>query len=340
MVRKKEHHGENGAWLKYFLFNLRPVIGIYHVMVENKSQRVRMAFLSLRLFLFAILVANLSVQIQAFELAPSAAYDIFMPSQEPKCVLILFGGYPETPAWVRREFPIEELADENGVAILYMAFNRKLWLEPTEKAQLIEIITDAIIEHTLPVKIYLGGFSSGGNVALLLANEMIRSEKSLDLGGVFAVDSPVDLLALFEISSRNVKRAFSDISVQESSRTVQNFNAFFGQGEARLKKYAQYSPYLSKTKDVQNLRALADTRIRLYTEPDVKWWQENRKNEYEDMNAYYIRKLAQALQTEFKQPRIELIETENKGYRSNGYRHPHSWSIVDKEDLFRWMLSD
>ena len=30
--------------------------------------------------------------------------------------------------------------------------------------------------------------------------------------------------------------------------------------------------------------------------------------------------------------------SENKHYRSNGNRHLHSWSIINKEDLFDWML--
>jgi hypothetical protein len=38
----------------------------------------------------------------------------------------------------------------------------------------------------------------------------------------------------------------------------------------------------------------------------------------------------------FKQ--VEYISTENKGYRANGDRHPHSWSIVDKDKLVEWIL--
>jgi hypothetical protein len=37
---------------------------------------------------------------------------------------------------------------------------------------------------------------------------------------------------------------------------------------------------------------------------------------------------------------VELITTENKGYRANGQRHPHSWSIVDGKDLIKWMLGN
>ena len=36
--------------------------------------------------------------------------------------------------------------------------------------------------------------------------------------------------------------------------------------------------------------------------------------------------------------RAELITTTGKGYRPDGRRHPHSWSIVDELDLVRWLL--
>ena len=35
---------------------------------------------------------------------------------------------------------------------------------------------------------------------------------------------------------------------------------------------------------------------------------------------------------------VELIQTQNKGFRANGERNPHSWSIVDVDDLIYWML--
>ena len=34
----------------------------------------------------------------------------------------------------------------------------------------------------------------------------------------------------------------------------------------------------------------------------------------------------------------ELILTQDKGYRPDGQRHPHSWSIVDEEEMVGWLL--
>lgn len=58
----------------------------------------------------------------------------------------------------------------------------------------------------------------------------------------------------------------------------------------------------------------------MYTEPDTLWWKENRMAGYEKLKENHFTD-------------IEYIPTKNKGYRTNGERHPHSWSIVDTMDL-------
>jgi hypothetical protein len=35
--------------------------------------------------------------------------------------------------------------------------------------------------------------------------------------------------------------------------------------------------------------------------------------------------------------RAEFMQSFKTGYRSNGQRHPHSWSIVDEKELIVWM---
>ena len=78
-------------------------------------------------------------------------------------------------------------------------------------------------------------------------------------------------------------------------------------------------------------------QIRLYTEPDTLWWKKNRMADYDQMNAYYIKRLSESLKKSgFRS--VEYIPTQNKGYRANGERHPHSWSIIDKKELIKWMM--
>ncbi|MDX6747060.1 hypothetical protein SHK09_09685 [Polaribacter sp. PL03] len=48
--------------------------------------------------------------------------------------------------------------------------------------------------------------------------------------------------------------------------------------------------------------------------------------------------MSKKLALEFGGDNIKLINTKNRGYRANGERHPHSWSIVDEKDLINWIL--
>lgn len=266
-------------------------------------------------------------------------YELSKPTKNLKRVLILFGGFPEKPENIKREFTIQELALEKNIAVLYMNYNQKLWLEETEKQKLAELLQKIFAENKLPTNdTYVGGFSSGGNVALLMGSFLVENKDfKLAPKGVFIVDSPIDLVALYKSSEKNIARNFSEVSVRESTWMIETLGKPFGNPSDGISKYQQYAVYTSSTETIDNIKGLKNTKIRLYTEPDTLWWKENRKADYDQMNACYIKKLAASLQNAgFSQ--VEYIATENKGYRANGDRHPHSWSIVDKKELIKWMM--
>lgn len=274
-----------------------------------------------------------------FQSITNENYELSKPTQNLKKVLVLFGGFPETPEIIKREFTIQELAMENNMAVLYMNYNQKLWLEESEKQKLAELLQQIFAENKLPTNdTYVGGFSSGGNVAMLMGSFLVENKGfKLAPKGVFLVDSPIDLVALYKSSEKNVAQNFSPISVQESTWIIETLGRQFGNPSDDISKYQKSAVYTSNTDHIDNLKGLKNTKIRLYTEPDTLWWKENRKADYDQMNACYLKKLAASLQNAgFSQ--VEYIATENKGYRANGDRHPHSWSIVDKKALIKWMM--
>ncbi|MEO0338545.1 MAG: hypothetical protein AAF242_04955, partial [Bacteroidota bacterium] len=251
------------------------------------------------------------------QLISTEDYEIILPKEKLKGLLILFGGFPETPTDIRREFQIEAPSLAKGIGLLYMRFNQRLWLEQEEKEQLAQVLEEAFQSHDIrTAKIYLGGFSSGGNIALLLTNHLLKTTSSVQPEGVFVVDAPVDLLQLYECSQRNIESAFSDISVQESQMIVGTFDQNFGLPKDGIDRYELASPFTLYTKNLQNLNALGDSKVRLYTEPDTLWWKENRMNDYIDMNAYYLKKLSEALKAQLKHTNVQLIETQDRGFRA------------------------
>lgn len=267
-------------------------------------------------------------------------YKLIIPEGPQKGLLILFPGFPETPEIMGREFKIIDPGVEAGLCIALMKYNRRLWMEEEEKVQLSQIISEMLTNNELKRNnAYIGGFSSGGNIALLMSDFLMASGSTIQPEGVFAIDSPVDLLGLYQNAKRNVERNFSNASVQESTMIIEQLESNFGKPEDGLEKYEQHSVYTHETSNIGNLKHLSNMKIRFYTEPDIKWWQENRENEYEDMNAFFKNHLSNKLTQEFGN-NVEYIETKNKGYRANGYRHPHSWSIVDVPRLIEWISTD
>jgi len=267
-------------------------------------------------------------------------YELSKPKSNSNAVLILFGGFPESPEVIKREFKVLGCAKENNVAVLYMKYNQKLWLTEEEKRALKEKIETIFITNELSIKdVYIGGFSSGGNITLLLSDYLMASKSSIQPKGIFIIDSPVDLLELYRLSERNIERDFSEGSIQEATWLIDIFKGEFGDPEDEIKNYEAFSPYTSETGNINNLSNLDGLKIRFYSEPDTLWWKENRNNKPTDLNAHWIGKLAAQLKKELTKSSVEYITTENKGYRANGDRHPHSWSIVDQKDLLNWIIT-
>ena len=267
------------------------------------------------------------------------SYELDFPKVPIKGVLVLFGGFSEYAQDIRHQFNIAEIAVKNALAVVYLNYNQKLWLEENQKKDLASQLNEIFRTNKLPSEnIYLGGYSSGGNIALLLGNYLVGQNSKIKPKGIFVVDSPIDLLALYESSEKNIARNFSTPSVQESTMLMHILGDKFGRLEEQNPSIERYAVYTNATQNIDQLRNLKQTKLRLYTEPDTLWWKENRMADPDQMNAFYLDRLVRVLkQSDFDQ--VEFITTKNKGYRANGMRHPHSWSIVDKEKLVHWILS-
>ena len=268
-------------------------------------------------------------------------YILKKPQSDLLGTLILFGGYPESPEIVMEEFEIDSLANKNNIAVLHVKFNRRLWLEENEKLGLTSMLEEAFGLHKLPSdNVFLGGFSSGGNIALLLSNYLIEEKSKVQPEGIFVVDSPVNLRTLYKWFKLDAEQKSNTELVQQSLSILSIFEKKFGDDQGGTRSYETESPFNYATRSINNLRSLKNVKIRLYTEPDTVWWKNNFDKDYDEINAFYIKELSIELEKQFKSRSVELIETKNKGFRKNGDRHPHSWSIINKQELLQWMIGE
>ncbi|WNJ20041.1 hypothetical protein [Pontibacter sp. G13] len=235
------------------------------------------------------------------------------------------------------DFGIHQLAQSAGISVSYQSLNRRLWLEDSTAANELTRLQQLWKDLGQPERVFFGGFSSGGNMALLLADDW--AESGMPLSGVFAVDSPIDHEKLYERSQVVVAELPEDSpAFPEAQMIIAISEQRFGQFPDVFDGLKSHSPFLRKTANTDQLSNLHNASIRLYTEPDTIWWQEHRAASYEDLNAYSFRELRRVYQEIYPNSDISLIQTEGKGFRPDGSRHPHSWSIVDQSALVDWML--
>ncbi|MBK9320116.1 MAG: hypothetical protein IPM91_15845 [Bacteroidetes bacterium] len=64
------------------------------------------------------------------------------------------------------------------------------------------------------------------------------------------------------------------------------------------------------------------------------WWKNRRMDSY-DMFALNQKAMINQLKI-IGNDKVESINALGKGYRTDGTRHPHPWSIVDVDDCINW----
>lgn len=256
---------------------------------------------------------------------------------DSKATLILYPGGGTTSVQTKEEFDILTAAAAHDIDVVLMDFNRHLWIDDSTTQQLAEDLNTLIATHKLNTdKVFIGGMSIGGNVALTLSNYLHEIESSIAPEGTFIVDSPIDLYALYQSAQQDLANPdFDEERLAEPRWIVSYFNEEFTK-DSIVTNIQQVSPFTQATNFI-NVSQLQGHKLRFYTEPDSTWWKENRGTAFENTNAYAIQQVAAHLNAN-NWHQFELIETQGKGVRANGEKHPHSWSIVDVNDLIFWML--
>ena len=270
----------------------------------------------------------------------TTAYNLIIPAEQDlsrpggKALLILFPCFSCDAADTRTESRIADTAAANGIAVLMMNFNRHIMMSDAEQEAVIGTIAGAVKEHDVDASnTFIGGFSSGGNVTMLLAKALLRSDHPpVKLKGVFAVDSPLDLVLLYDCSQRDLAKTTFPEYKDEARMVVALLDSTLGTPTDNLDNYEHSAPLLNTAASVAPLK---DLPIRFYTEPDTAWWRANRDDSYEELNAFGLKRIHDTLVTTGN-TRAEYITTEGRGIQ-HGNRHPHAWSIVDERELVKWI---
>lgn len=266
-------------------------------------------------------------------------YHALLPKEEIRgAVFLLPGTWETTEHTLSSNQALCEMLIKKKVAVFVLSVNQRLTLTDEILSLLNKMMLDAITSYAIPKnRIILGGWSMGGLFSLRYT-ELAYSDSTrtaIKPCGVFSCDGPCDLENIYHMFQLKLSKYPNN---SEAIYGIQELKKYCGgtPDEAR-EKYRNYSCFSHALKNGGNARFLNNIPVRIYNDLDANWWMENRGLDMYFMNGLDQTAMIQVLK-EVGNTKAEFINSYQKGYRLEGNRHPHSWSIVEPKSATNWIL--
>lgn len=260
-------------------------------------------------------------------------------SHKPKAMLVLLDGYGGNAFNFLQETTIDEQAYKNDILTVSLPTGKRLYADDA-MVQLINLSLSHIISKygIAKDKVVMGGFSSGGTIVLRYA-ELCKQHPSaypVNPRAVFTGDSPIDLAGLYYSSKKELKKNHNGWWLAEAKMIVDTLYSKFGDPQINRDTWQSVNPFNEADTTTGNEKYLKDIAYRTYHDVDVNWYLKNRKRSLYVTNLLNASELISRLLLLGNQE-AEFIQSPVHGQRSNGEFHPHSWNIIDAEDLINWI---
>ncbi|MCB0569133.1 MAG: hypothetical protein KDC66_05195 [Phaeodactylibacter sp.] len=271
-------------------------------------------------------------------------YTLLLPRDTIKGLAVFFGsGRDTSDAGYEMRFYAE--AARRQVATLYVTTGRRIeFLFDADTAryeQLDRYIGQVLDTYPIPRgRLMFMGMSLAGTRAMKFGYWCLdgHSQYNIRPRAIAICDAPLDFFRFWREGAFSIRYNTNPTSANEASWVNAQLEQHLGGTPEEVPEaYRRYSPYVKGAMISPELERLKNVAVRAYTEPDVQWWMANRRKDYYGINALDAAGLANELHL-LGNAEAELITTLDKGYRPDGSRHPHSWSIVDNGELVEWFL--
>ncbi len=253
-------------------------------------------------------------------------------------VLVLIAGFGQIPENTPPETKIHTNAYSNNILTLFIAGGNKLYADSITTSKVTTIIEDVLSRYKVNKNTFvLGGFSAGGMIAMRYVELCYEFPHKFPVQpkGIFTVDSPIDIFTIYEQLEDNVENNYSEIAVEEAVGAIKLINADYGIPRENISTYGKLTAFSMNKEYGQNEKYLKNIAVRTYHDVDIAWRIKNRNQTVHRSNYEVTAELINRLVL-MGNTKAEFIQTFQTGYRSNGQRHPHSWSIVDPVELIQW----
>ncbi|MBN7816281.1 alpha/beta fold hydrolase [Algoriphagus pacificus] len=306
---------------------------------------MRLAILSFLFVSFSISVLGQEIEYTFSTPGDSTKnyYVTIHPKDEVKGALILLPGFGELPKQTLLDSEIYKHASEAGYMTIIPALGdwSFFYIDEPSHQKLDQFIDEVFKKYNLKESsFFIGGFSLGGTMAIQYA-QSANSENSIQKKpqAVFAIDPPLDIERLYNCMVTTNRPAKNPVSIQEDEYVTDRIQQEFGTNpQANPEFFWKVSPYAESDPEHRSLKSLVNVPIRIYNEPDINWYIENRNIDFNCINAIDSAAMINWLKF-LGNSNAELILTKDQGYRiSRKMRHPHSWTIADGNELVSWLI--
>jgi len=257
----------------------------------------------------------------------------------PEGALILAAGFGEWPEYIFPETKLDSAAYHNNIVIVAFAGGNKLYADSVVQARLSAVCEDIIRKfHIAPDRFALGGFSAGGAIVLRYAELCYQYPKRFPVKpkAVFMADSPIDIFTIWNGLEQSSRNRYSQIAVEEAQRAMRHIRLDHGAPPENLKFYQEINAFSLDKSLGNNEKYLKDIAVRAYHDVDIPWRLINRNQTVSEANFLVTSELINRLLL-MGNKKAAFMQSYQTGYRSNGQRHPHSWSIVDAAECIVWI---
>jgi hypothetical protein len=286
--------------------------------------------------------------------AGSLFYYCLPPAVTTKAALVLFpstGESAENVISANKQLIQQAYGEHILVMVMSINYNKSLESDPAAFAYINQALTHAAQQYHIPTANFiLAGLSLGGENSLQYT-EMSRNPAfttSIRPLAVIGVDPPVDMADLYTRAQEEIAIYTRDTTqltpgrwaaLNEDRFIINYFNQVYGGSPLQAReRYIAGSSFTLHHQEGGNARYLLDVPVRIYCDPDINWQMEQRSRDYYHMNAASLSAMVNFLQINGN-TRAQFISALGKGYRVDGQRHPHSWSIVDPQECLVWIKS-
>jgi pimeloyl-ACP methyl ester carboxylesterase len=303
--------------MKYLLFSFMLIFLMWSNIIAQNYEKV---------------VVNAKDSTSGYYLAVNPA------SNTINCVLFLLDGFGGSPESILVESKLPSIAYANGILTVAASMGQKIYADSAVIGKLNLLLQDVVQRyHVNRDKFVLGGFSAGGTIALRYVELCKENPLKYPINpkAVFTVDSPVDIIDLWSYFQEQIEKNYSDVAVSEATYVSALMQQEHGTPTTNLQQYQWLTPFNHNKKEAGNEKYLKDIPVRVYHDVDIVWRLQNRMQSGYDANFLVASELILRLMV-MKNTRAEFVKG-NTGYRSNGMRHPHAWSIVNEIECIQWI---